>query len=770
MTKNEKFIRQTQAAEQRHLDEVITKIGRAQTKARQSIDQAKNDTQSLNRQFNEEVHLSYGSDTTNLETALSIRQQQQMLQERENSWQQSARQLNTLKRLAKTPYFARLDFHEHGEPRRETIYIGLGSFSDEHDHFLIYDWRAPISSIYYDGKLGQVSYQTPDGEQTVNVLLKRQFLIKGGAIESMFDTTETIGDQMLLEVLGEKSSTQMKSIVTTIQQEQNKIIRNVAADLLFVQGAAGSGKTSAILQRVAFLLYRYRGKLTASQVIMFSPNQLFNDYIENVLPELGEQNMVQMTYAQFIGRRLPKMTITDPAANFEVAQTTTAKAISRVKTDLRFFKAVGIYARHLEKQDMRFKDLKFRGKPYFSKEKMAEIYYSFNENYHLANRMDATQERLIQLLNNKVEPEIRKNWVAKAVENLSDEQLQSLYAKADQEFASSDAEFKYLARKIVTKELQTVNRGIRRFRFINSRAQYLHFLQQVPYLIDLASFGVTKEDWNQEVAQVQADFRDKRLRLDDVSPYLYLFDLITGKQVDRNIKFVFIDEIQDYTPFQAAYLQASFPKARFTMLGDLNQAIFTHATSSSLLSQVQKLFDPEKTEVVQLTRSYRSTKPITEYTRALLRNGQKIDTFDRAGDLPNIAIRADEAALHELLLRTLQENDQRQLTTAIIAKTKQESQDLAQFLKTAGYHATLIRSENQRLAAGTIIVPAYLAKGLEFDAVVMWNASATRYHDEDERQLVYTIASRAMHRLTILAQDELSPLLSAVPATLYTVE
>src|SRR5699024_10374127 len=164
--------------------------------------------------------------------------------------------------------------------------IGLSSFTDQKDHFLIYDWRAPISSIYYDGKLGDVTYQTPDGEQRVNVLLKRQFLIKDQRIQSMFDTTETIGDQMLLEVLGEKSSTQMRAIVTTIQQEQNKIIRNTSADLLFVQGAAGSGKTSAILQRVAFLLYRYRGKLTSSQVIMFSPNQLFNDYIENVLPEL----------------------------------------------------------------------------------------------------------------------------------------------------------------------------------------------------------------------------------------------------------------------------------------------------------------------------------------------------------------------------------------------------------------------------------------------------------------------------------------------------
>lgn len=769
MAETEKFARQTQAAEQQYLDHVQQEITLAEAKAQRSIDQAQTDAASLNKQFNEEVHLSYGSDTTNLETALSIRQQQQMLAERDNSRQQSTKQLNILQRLAKTPYFARLDFHEHGEPKRETIYIGLSSFTDQKDHFLIYDWRAPISSIYYDGKLGDVTYQTPDGEQNVNVLLKRQFLIKDQEIQSMFDTTETIGDQMLLEVLGEKSSTQMRAIVTTIQQEQNKIIRNTSADLLFVQGAAGSGKTSAILQRVAFLLYRYRGKLNSSQVIMFSPNQLFNDYIENVLPELGEQNMVQMTYRQFVGRRLPQLEIFNPAAQFDVVQSDLAKKINQIKTSLPFFKAVQRYAKLLEKSGMIFRDLKFRGKPYFAKDKIAEIYYSFNENYHLANRMDATQEKLVQLLNRKIEPETRKKWVARTVESLTDEQLQAMYRQVDQEFESSDAEFKFLARKIVTKELQQVNKGIRRFRFVNSRAQYLHFLRQIPQLINLTEYGVTAEEWLADVDQVQADFKDKQVNLANVSPYLYLIDLVCGRRPDRKIKFVFIDEIQDYTPFQLAYLQESFPKARYTMLGDLNQAIFTGSSSHTLLNQVQKLFAADKTEVVQLTRSYRSTKPITEFTRALLRNGQTIDTFERPGDLPNVAVRPKLADLDGLLLQQLRSNDQRNFTTAIIAKTKKESEAIAAYLKSQDYAATLIRSENQRLAAGTLIVPAYLAKGLEFDAVIMWDASASNYHDEDERQLVYTIASRAMHRLTILAVGELSPLLT-VDEKLFKVE
>ena len=170
----------------------------------------------------------------------------------------------------------------------------------------MYDWRAPISSIYYEGELGEVSYDTPDGQQTVNVKLKRQFQIEDGVIVTLYDTAETVTDQMLLAALNNHSSTKMKSIVTTIQRTQNRIIRNTDADLLFVQGAAGSGKTAAVLQRVAWLLYRYRGNLNSSQVILFSPNQLFNDYIDQVLPELGEHNMVQLTYYQYVGCRAYK--------------------------------------------------------------------------------------------------------------------------------------------------------------------------------------------------------------------------------------------------------------------------------------------------------------------------------------------------------------------------------------------------------------------------------------------------------------------------------
>ncbi|WP_289762070.1 RNA polymerase recycling motor HelD [Lactobacillus intestinalis] len=745
--------------EQQHLDHVLDLINDKEKELKSSIKSAEGEARDINSHFFDDVKLDYDGYSTSMETALSIHQQQQLLSEREHAWQHSAKQLDTIERLKKKPYFARVDFKESNEKKAETIYIGLGSFADRDDHFLIYDWRAPISSIYYDGKLGEVSYNSPEGEITVDMTKKRQFMIKDGKIESIFDTNESIGDQMLLEVLSEKSSTQMKSIVTTIQQEQNKIIRNTSADLLFVQGAAGSGKTSAILQRIAYLLYRYRGNLTSSDVIMFSPNQLFNDYIKNVLPEMGEQNMVQMTYWQFVSRRLPGMEVESLFKQFEDQNSDTN--ISAFKDSVNFFNLVTRYAKHLNKRGMIFKNIYFRNKkkPYFDKEKIKEIYYSFNENYKLANRIDATREELIKMLNRKIAPEVKKNWVMQTIEGLSRDELNELYDRPDQEFNSEKEEEKFLGRKIVVKALKPVSNKINHNQFINMRAQYLSFLRAVPKMTDLSKWNISEEDWQKHIEEVKENFKKHHIYMNDVSAYLYLYDLITGRRTDYEMRYAFIDEIQDYTPFQLAYLKYNFPRAKFTMLGDLNQAIFTKDESRSLLKQISGLFDPKKTDVVQLTKSYRSTKEITDFTKQILRQGEKIEAFNRRGPKPALWGRSNEQEAIEALVKILDKNNKSQRTTAIITKDLASAKQVAEQLKQKGEKATLIATANQRLVPGTLVVPSYLAKGLEFDAVVMWDASKENYHKVDETQLVYTITSRAMYELDIIYIGEKSPLL-----------
>lgn len=751
-----------QQKEQEHLDHVLSLIQDRIKIVEKSISGAQSEAQNLNAHFFDDLKLDYDGYSTSMETALSIHQQQQLLEERQNAWQHATKQLSTLQRLNKRPYFARIDFQEQNE-KPETIYIGLGSFADKNDQFLIYDWRAPISSIYYDGKLGSVTYYAPDGEQEVLMTKKRQFSIKDGQIINMFDTNESIGDQMLINVLNEKSSTQMKSIVTTIQREQNKIIRNTTADLLFVQGSAGSGKTSAILQRIAYLLYRYRGNLVSSYVIMFSPNQLFNDYVKNVLPEMGEQNMVQMTYRQFVSRRVPAFKVESLFDQFE-DQNKNPK-IAKFKDSLEFFEAINNYSKHLIKHGVVFKNIYFKDKekPFFDKDYIKDIYYSFNENYNLRNRIEATREKLVARLNESISAEAKKAWVAKYLESISKEELNKLYDRPDQEFASSTEEERFLSKKIVINSLKQVLRKVNANSFFNIRAQYLAFLRAIPKMIDLQQYGISEKEWYDHIELVKQNFVRKQIKITDISSYLYLYDVITGRRVNYEMRYAFIDEIQDYTPFQLAYLKYNFPRAKFTMLGDLNQAIFTKDDSLTLLDKVKQLFISEKIELIKLTKSYRSTKQITDFTKQILKSGELIEAFDRNGAKPTIW-HCDNASAVQKINDILIANNQEKLTTAIITKTLEEARDLTTKLKSESIKVTLIATANQRLVPGVLVIPSYLAKGLEFDAVIAWQVNNNNYHKDDERQLLYTITSRAMYKLDLIYTDELSDLLREIKA------
>lgn len=752
--------------EQQHLDHVIDEIKVAKTKAEHRINTAKSDIRGINKQI-DDIHLNTTTYSGMMDTAMSFRAQQQMLDERQNSWQHAADHLATLKRLEKKPYFARIDFQEKGASKPESIYIGLASFSDRPDHFLIYDWRAPISSVYYEGKLGEVSYDTPIGKQEVDLKLKRQFQIKDGTIVTIFDTDEQVGDQMLLAALGNHSSTKMKSIVTTIQRTQNEIIRDTKDDLLFVQGAAGSGKTAAVLQRVAWLLYRYRGNLTSSQVVLFSPNQLFNDYIDQVLPELGEHNMVQMTYFQFVNRRVPRLHVQTLAQRFATSQDHRSGKIQRLLTDLQFFDATKRYAKHLGHGDMRFRNIMFNGKVFISRDKIKEIYYSFNNNYNLGNRLDGTKEALIKYLNHRVSSEMRSKWVEQRVQSLSKEEMDALYANEPREFENEEKEYRFLARKIVMKAFEPIKRAINHNQWININGQYLHLLRVVPKLINLTDYGLTADQWQTFVDGVKEQLKDGQISANGITIYLFLYDLITGKKGQRDIRYVFVDEVQDYDAYQLAYLKYRFPKARFTLLGDLNQAIFTHENSHSLLKQLGTMFDPEKTKVVQLTKSYRSTKQITDFTKHLLLNGEAIEAFNRNGDLPTIIETSDLATNVDAVAKTLQKYQTDHDAVAIIGKTLADCKQLYSELEKRNIKTTLIRTENQRLVKGPIIVPSFLAKGLEFDAVIVWDANQDKYHGDDERQLLYTICSRAMHSLTMTANGKITDLINNVPTTEY---
>ncbi|MCV3296644.1 MAG: RNA polymerase recycling motor HelD [Oenococcus sp.] len=751
--------------EQQHLDLVLKELDKKIVETGTRISRAKDNLKEAEKGW-QDIRVKFSDFNAVVETGASVHAQQQILAQRERDQSQAEVQMATLKKLQGRPYFARIDFIDQGDQaaQKETIYIGLASFADESGHFYVYDWRAPISSIYYDGALGKIDYQTPDGTQTADVKLKRQFEIADGVILTLFDTEEAVGDKLLLEALSSDSSTKMKSIVTTIQREQNRIIRDTDSDLLFVQGAAGSGKTAAVLQRIAYLLYRYRGKITSGQVVLFSPNQIFNDYVNEVLPDLGENNMIQMTFYQYANYRLPKIEVQTLAERFESENDPESVKMTDFKGSLPFFKAVRQYSQHIGRSGMSFRNLMFQGEIFFSSEEIAEIYYSFNGNYSLSQRLEATKQALLRKTMGRISSEMKKRWVDIAIENLAASDLELMLGDPDKrEFESEKKERNELAKKIVREALKPVFRRIRRGIFMNPNKLFLGFLKAVPTLLSLDQFGIQLDEWSRACDRSAADLADSKLNLNDTAIYLYLFDLVNGHHGDRSIRFLFVDEVQDYTAFQLAFLKFSFPKAKFTLLGDLNQAIFTRTNASSLESAMYQLFDPDKSRTIKLTKTYRSTEQITDFTSALLTDSENIEAFAREGQKPQF-IKGNAAAN---LVKILKDNLADELTTAIITKTAAQAKEVHEDLLQAGAASTLITLENQRLVPGTIVIPGYLAKGLEFDAVILWQVDNRNYSGENDRELLYTVASRAMHRLTILSDQEFSRLFNQVDEHLY---
>src|SRR5690606_4651020 len=411
--------------EQKRVDTVVRKIDRQIQALRQQTEGIKEDIVEIRRNFWDDVTINFSDPHDTLETIASIKQQADVMAERERSYQHAHRRMKTLVRMKDSPYFGRIDFAEDGDTEAETIYLGIASVRDG-EQPLVYDWRAPIASLYYEGSPGPAQYETPMGTIRGDLQRKRQFIIRDGQIRSMFDTGVTIGDELLQEVLGRHSDTQMKNIVATIQKEQNRIIRNEGKRLLIVSGAAGSGKTSTALQRVAWLLYRYRQSLTAQQVVLFSPNPKFNSYVSTVLPELGEENMPQTTFQEMLEHRLGRwFRLEDPYDQMEyVLQGEKEPGYDerlqgiRFKTSARFMDAINRYLEVLGKKGLIFSDITFQNRVLIAAEEIAERFYALDTSRSIPSRLSRLAEQLLDRLDELAEREKEMPWVEDEIELL----------------------------------------------------------------------------------------------------------------------------------------------------------------------------------------------------------------------------------------------------------------------------------------------------------------------------------------------------------------
>jgi DNA helicase II / ATP-dependent DNA helicase PcrA len=731
----------------------------------------KNEVVQIRKHFWDEVKVNTDTFDDFLETIIGLRQEAQALSVSQSTHRHASKRLSTLRRMKEIPYFGRIDFTEEGDSAPDKIYIGISSLSDPSgEEFLIYDWRAPVSSVYYDYQPGPAKYLTPGGEVQGILEKKWQYLIRGGVLQSMFDTSDTIGDEILQQVLGQGTDKYMHNIVATIQQEQNRIIRHDKGRLLVVQGAAGSGKTSAALQRIAYLLYKYRDRLNADHIILFSPNSMFSSYVSNVLPELGEENMQQVTFQEYLDHRLSKrFQVENPYEQLEYVLTaakttsyTTRLASIQFKASTQFFDAIHSYRQLLELSGMLFKDISFRGKPIVTAQQLTERFYSHDNTHRFNNRLEKLKDWMLKEINEFQRSERKKAWVQEEIELLSEDdyhQARIYLAKKRgfkrEDIADYETEPEALARLIVQQKLKPLRNRVRAYGFIDIKGLYKQLFAD----FNLWHKGETPAEWN-AICKLTLDMLDEeKLFYEDATPFLLLKELILGFQTNSSIKHIVIDEAQDYSPFQFEFLKRLFPAARMTVLGDFNQAIFAHASEKVDFNTLTSLYGPDETELINITRSYRSTKPIIEFTRSLVSNGDNIIPFDREGERPVLKQLENHAELHCTINTKVKELQNLGFhSIAIICKSAEESSNAFEALSSIE-GLKLLKSSSMEYEQGVVVVPSYLSKGIEFGAVIIYNASELVYGDESLRRVFYTACTRAMHYLQLYSVGEPSPFL-----------
>ena len=626
----------------------------------------------------------------------------QTIEQKMRSGDVTREQHRKLLKLRGSPYFGRFDFirETHDDADAEIIYVGVHDFQDDASNTpLIHDWRAPISSLFYDHETGPAHYQAPAGEVRGRLERKRQFRIRDGRIAFMLESSVNIVDDVLQETLSQSSDEGMKNIVATIQRDQNAIIRDAEVHTLIIQGVAGSGKTSIALHRIAFLLYRFKDTLTSNDILIISPNRVFSDYIGNVLPELGEEHIGEVAMdtlaEEFLNHKYRFQTFFEQTTRLLETNDETMKTRIAAKASLDFLKHIDAYVTHLEASSFNAASWQ-TGRcivpDWFFAEKWRK-HGTLPAAKRIAQVMDAAEHQIGIHYNHDLRTDERRA-LRKAVHAMT--------------------------RKIT---LRDAYKGL--FVWLN------------------------KPDWFKPAGS--------KLEYSDVFPFIYLKLKLEGVENSRKeIKHLLIDEMQDYTPVHYAVLGTLFP-CRKTILGDAMQSV--NPIGASTAEQIQQAL--RATTPVKLTKSYRSTLEIMQFALAILPNADLMP-MERHGAPPQVLVCARPADMVTQLVAEIEIfRAASHQNLAIIVKTQKKAKQLHQQLLKTGVETRLLDPNSTAFSTGIILCTIHLAKGLEFDHVIVPDANAETYHTAMDRNLLYIACTRAMHRLTMIAQGTPSNLLPA---------
>lgn len=608
------------------------------------------------------------------------------------------------KRLSKIldiPYFGRIDFSETKEEKNNPlpIYIGIHTFYDINTKMnLIYDWRAPISGMFYDHELGAASYISPAGEIKGEISLKRQYRIRNGKMEYMIESSLTVHDDILQKELSANADEKMKNIVATIQREQNRIIRNEDAHVLIIQGVAGSGKTSIALHRIAYLLYAFKGSISSKDILIISPNKVFADYISNVLPELGEETVPETSMEQILSG------ILDNKYNYqnffgqvtELLGKPTPEFIERIqyKSSLDFISQLDKFVLYIENNYFKASDVHLNKHIIIPAEFIDEQFRRFNR-YPMRQRFETMTDYILEMM------------------------------KVQYGFTATTAE-----RNALKKEIKKMFAGN------NDMQIYKDFFDWIgkPELLKLR--------------------KNRMLEYTDLAPLAYLHLSLEGNTIQSPVKHLLIDEMQDYSPIQYKVISKLYP-CRKTVLGDASQSVNPYGSSTA--GMISKTFVTG--EVMKLCKSYRSTYEITDFAQRI-RSNDELEPVERHGEKPEIYRFTNpekEIAGIADLISTFKKSGYKSL--GIICKTELQAKEIDEQLKKYTDEVYFLSNQSTAFVKGIIITSAHMAKGLEFDEVIIPQTDNKNYHSEIDRSMLYVAATRAMHKLTLTYSGRKSELL-----------
>ena len=627
-----------------------------------------------------------------------------------------------LEKMIKSPYFARIDFKFDDEDEFEKIYIGRSSLrKNSYQEMYVYDWRSPIASIFYRFMTGEAFYDAPCGRVTGELNLKRQYEIKNGKLEYFFDSDVQIVDEFLRQLLSQNTTAKMKAIVETIQHEQDVVIRDMENDLLMVQGVAGSGKTSIALHRAAYLMYQgLQTKLSANNIMIISPNSIFEQYISNVLPELGEDNVISSVFEDILSELLNGRKIQSRNDFLEnLIVNSKYKEISRnsieFKTSSFFREILDQFLIDIPRQWIEFEDVYYEGKCVVSG----------------------------QILKDKIlgRPETP---LGIKLEQLEDYILEQIFGTGK---GRGHKEEKNLIKQEIQKFIKIDI--VELYKILFSNEAYFYSLLQNSNL----SQGI-KSIWEYTRENLEAD----RLYYDDAIAIAYLYLKIYGTNKYKNIKQVVIDEAQDYYPLQYEIFNFLFSNAKFTILGDMKQTL-AKKEDISFYEQIQKILNKKKSSLIMLDKSFRCTNEILNFSLKFIEQSSQIKSFNRNGDSPKVYIADNSEIFIDEIVKEINLCQEKGFQSiCLICKTEKNSTYLFNKIKHK-LDIQLIKNGSVSDLQGVFILPVYMSKGLEFDTVLICDADSQNYHDEDDKNLLYVACTRALHKLSLFCENEVSPLI-----------